>query len=116
MSDAPAFVPRSHEIEQSLLADLEPDAPLPSDAQLREEFAANRTTAQNAVRRALGSEPATAPEARSVDVTKVWPLPVERRTSLDQHGVPLERTETRYAARRDSIGVEFAVEEPGEPR
>jgi GntR family transcriptional regulator len=48
------FVPRYHEIEQVLrsrIAELEPDAPLPSDAQLCEEFAVSRMTARNAVQR-----------------------------------------------------------------
>ena len=48
------FVPRYHEIEQALrarIADLEPHAPLPSDAQLCEEFGVSRMTARGAVQR-----------------------------------------------------------------
>ena len=53
-SDEQTFVPRYYEIEQCLrsrIAELEPDAPLPSDAQLCEEFAVSRMTARNAVQR-----------------------------------------------------------------
>ena len=48
------FVPRYHEIEQALrarIADLEAHAPLPSDAQLCEEFGVSRMTARGAVQR-----------------------------------------------------------------
>jgi GntR family transcriptional regulator len=48
------FVPRYFEIEQALrarIAELEPDAPLPSDAQLCAEFGVSRMTARNAVAR-----------------------------------------------------------------
>jgi GntR family transcriptional regulator len=49
-----SFVPRYYEIEQSLrarIAGLDVDAPLPSDAQLCEEFGVSRMTARNAVQR-----------------------------------------------------------------
>src|SRR3954463_5673050 len=53
--DAPLrFVPRYYEIEQALrarIADLKPDASLPSDAMLCEEFGVSRMTARNAVQR-----------------------------------------------------------------
>jgi GntR family transcriptional regulator len=48
------FVPRYYEIEQTLrarIATLDPDSPLPSDAQLCEEFGVSRMTARNAVQR-----------------------------------------------------------------
>ena len=48
------FVPRYYEIEQALrgrIAELDPDSPLPSDAQLCEEFGVSRMTARNAVQR-----------------------------------------------------------------
>jgi GntR family transcriptional regulator len=48
------FVPRYYEIEQTLrarIAALDPDSPLPSDAQLCEEFGVSRMTARNAVQR-----------------------------------------------------------------
>lgn len=48
------FVPRYYEIEQALrarIAELDADEPLPSDAQLCEEFGVSRMTARNAVQR-----------------------------------------------------------------
>ena len=48
------FTPRYYEIEQSLrarAAELEPDAPLPSESQLCEEFGVSRMTARAAVQR-----------------------------------------------------------------
>jgi DNA-binding GntR family transcriptional regulator len=48
------FVPRYYAIEQTLrarIATLDPDSPLPSDAQLCEEFGVSRMTARNAVQR-----------------------------------------------------------------
>jgi GntR family transcriptional regulator len=48
------FIPRYFEIEQSLrgrVARLEPDAPLPSESQLCEEFGVSRMTARAAVQR-----------------------------------------------------------------
>jgi GntR family transcriptional regulator len=49
-----SFVPRYHEIEQALrtrLAKLEPHSPLPSDAELCDEFGVSRMTARGAVQR-----------------------------------------------------------------
>ena len=48
------FVPRYYEIEQALrarIAELDPDEPLPSDADLCKEFEVSRMTARNAVQR-----------------------------------------------------------------
>ena len=48
------FVPRYYEIEQALrarLSQLEPHSPLPSDAELCEEFGVSRMTARGAVQR-----------------------------------------------------------------
>lgn len=48
------FVPRYHEIEMALrgrIADLAPHAPMPSDAQLCDEFGVSRMTARGAVQR-----------------------------------------------------------------
>jgi GntR family transcriptional regulator len=48
------FVPRYYEIEQALrarIAELEPHSPLPSDAELVEEFGVSRMTARGAVQR-----------------------------------------------------------------
>lgn len=53
-SDLQRFVPRYHEIEQALrtrIVGLQPNDPLPSDAQLCEEFGVSRMTARNAVAR-----------------------------------------------------------------
>ncbi|HEY6762395.1 MAG TPA: GntR family transcriptional regulator [Baekduia sp.] len=52
--DVRRFVPRYFEIEQALrarIAELAPDDPLPSDAQLCAEFGVSRMTARNAVAR-----------------------------------------------------------------
>jgi GntR family transcriptional regulator len=49
-----SFVPRYYEIEQALrvrIAALDPHSPLPSDAQLCDEFHVSRMTARNAVQR-----------------------------------------------------------------
>jgi GntR family transcriptional regulator len=49
-----SFVPRYYEIEQELrarIAQLEPDEPLPSDAELVDEFGVSRMTARAAVQR-----------------------------------------------------------------
>ena len=54
LSPLERFVPRYFEIEQSLrarIAELAPDDPLPSDAQLCAEFGVSRMTARNAVAR-----------------------------------------------------------------
>jgi DNA-binding IclR family transcriptional regulator len=54
MARATQFVPRYHEIEQTLrkrIARLKPGDPLPSDAMLCEEFGVSRMTARNAVQR-----------------------------------------------------------------
>ena len=39
-----------------------------------------------------------------------WPLLVERRLIVDQDGRPLELTESRYAAGRYALEVDFVVE------
>ncbi len=49
-----SFIPRYYEIEQALrarIAALEPHSPLPSDAELVEEFGVSRMTARGAVQR-----------------------------------------------------------------
>jgi GntR family transcriptional regulator len=63
----------------------------------------------------LGSEGASAVDAKLLGVDEGWPLLVERRVIMDAAGVPLESTETRYAAGRYALDVEFAVEPPGSP-
>jgi GntR family transcriptional regulator len=58
----------------------------------------------------IGSEPAEAEEAALLGVPEGWPLLVERRLILDQDSVPLELTESRYAAGRYALEVDFVVE------
>lgn len=60
-------------------------------------------------RATLGSEPASKEEAALLELTKGWPLLVERRTTLDHAGVPLELTETRSAAGRYAMELEFVI-------
>jgi GntR family transcriptional regulator len=63
-------------------------------------------------RATIGSEPAGEEDARLLSVREEWPLLVERRVILDQDGAPLETSETRYAAGRYALDVEFVVERP----
>ena len=58
----------------------------------------------------IASEPAEADEAPLLDVVPGWPLLVERRLIVDQDGRPLELTESRYAAGRYALDVDFVVE------
>jgi GntR family transcriptional regulator len=58
----------------------------------------------------IGSEPAEPEEAGLLDVPNGWPLLVERRMIVDQHGKPLELTESRYASGRYALDVDFVVE------
>jgi GntR family transcriptional regulator len=58
----------------------------------------------------LQAEPASARDARLLGVRRGAPLLVERRVINDQHGRPLELSETRYVADRYSLDVEFGVE------
>lgn len=67
-------------------------------------------------RATLRPETADGDEAALLGVPKGWPLLVERRVILDPEGVPLETTETRYAAGRYAIDVEFVVERPEPPQ
>ena len=66
-------------------------------------------------RATISAEPASKEEAKLLDVPKGWPLLVERRVILDQDEMPLETTETRYAAGRYALDVEFVVEQPEQP-
>jgi GntR family transcriptional regulator len=63
-------------------------------------------------RAALAAEAATAEDARLLRVRKGAPLLVERRLIHDQHGEPLEWTESRYVGSRYGIDVDFDVELP----
>jgi GntR family transcriptional regulator len=60
----------------------------------------------------IGAEAATAEDARLLRVRKGAPLLVERRLINDQHGVPLELTESRYVGSRYGLDVDFEVELP----
>jgi GntR family transcriptional regulator len=63
----------------------------------------------------IGAAVAGPEDAALLEVAPGDPLLVERRVILDQHGRPLERTESRYAADRYALGVSFSVED-GAPR
>lgn len=63
-------------------------------------------------RATISAESASKEEAKMLGVPRGWPLLVERRVILDQDGVPLEATETRYAAGRYALDVEFDVVRP----
>jgi GntR family transcriptional regulator len=63
-------------------------------------------------RAAIGAEAATAEDARLLQVKKGTPLLVERRLIDDQHGAPLELTESRYVGSRYGLDVDFEVELP----
>lgn len=63
-------------------------------------------------RAAIGAEAATAEDARLLQVKRGTPLLVERRLINDQHGTPLELTESRYVGSRYGLDVDFDVELP----
>jgi len=55
---------------------------------------------------------ATAGHARLLGVAEHSPLLVEQRTIFDDHGRPVEATESRYPADRYALDVRFDVEAP----
>ena len=57
------------------------------------------------------SEPATDEDATRLGVRRGEPLLVERRLIVDQHGRPMEWTESRYPGTRYALDVVFEVEE-----
>ena len=61
----------------------------------------------------IWAEAATDEDAALLQVRPGDPLLVERRVIMDQHGRPLERTESRYAADRYALDVGFSVEDRG---
>ena len=63
-------------------------------------------------RAAIGAEGANAEDARLLRVKQGTPLLVERRLIHDQHGTPLELTESRYVGSRYGLDVDFDVELP----
>ena len=67
-------------------------------------------------RATITAEPATADDARWLEMRKGDPMLVERRVILDQRGRPLEFTESRYPADRYALDVDFVVEDPGHLR
>ena len=64
----------------------------------------------------VGAALATNEEAELLGVPPQSALLVERRLILDQHGRPLERTETRYLGDRYALDVTFEVEHPAHSR
>jgi GntR family transcriptional regulator len=60
----------------------------------------------------LGAEAATADDAQLLEVAPGSPLLVEKRVIHDQDGNPLELCESRYAAERYGLDVQFDVELP----
>lgn len=60
----------------------------------------------------IGAEAASPADAALLAMRPGDPLLVERRVIYDQHGRPLERTESRYAAERYALDVSFSVEDP----
>jgi GntR family transcriptional regulator len=64
----------------------------------------------------LEAQPAGPRDAKLLGVRRGAPLLVERRVINDQHGRPLELSETRYVADRYSLEVEFGVELAARPQ
>jgi len=58
----------------------------------------------------ITAETATEEDAALLDVREGEPLLVELRLIVDQHGKPLELTESRYVAARYNLDVDFTVE------
>lgn len=63
-------------------------------------------------RAAIAAEAATPEDARLLGVRRGEPLLVERRLIRDQHGDPVELTESRYVGSRYGLDVDFEVELP----
>jgi GntR family transcriptional regulator len=64
-------------------------------------------------RATISCESASADDARWLSMRKGDPMLVERRVILDQQGLPLEFTESRYPADRYALDVDFVVEGQG---
>jgi GntR family transcriptional regulator len=60
----------------------------------------------------ITAQPATATDARRLDVRRNAALLVEQRLIIDADGTPIELTETRYAGERYALDVLFDVEPP----
>ncbi len=63
----------------------------------------------------IGSEVATAEDARLLDLQPGQPLLVERRVIADDHGRAIEATESRYPGDRYALDVTFDVAAPDLP-
>lgn len=63
----------------------------------------------------IGSEPATAEDARLLGLDLGRPLLVERRVIADAHGRLIEATESRYPGDRYALDVTFDVVAPDRP-
>lgn len=87
--------------EAVLLADLEHGSL--HEALLRAGFTLRRGTGT------IRSEPATAEDARLLDVVVGQPLLVERSVIADAHGHRIEATESRYPGDRYALDVTFDV-------
>jgi GntR family transcriptional regulator len=61
-------------------------------------------------RAVIGAESATAEDAKLLGVRRGEALLVEQRLINDQHGAPIELTESRYVASRYGLDVDFDVE------
>lgn len=61
----------------------------------------------------INAQPATREDAGLLGLHHGDPLLVERRVILDQHGTPIEATESRYSADRYALEVWFEVDERG---
>ena len=66
-------------------------------------------------RATLWAESATTDDAELLEIDPGSPLLIERRVIVDQRSRPIERTESRYAAERYALDVDFYVEEQSTP-
>ena len=117
------FVPRYHEIEQALrarIADLDAHAPLPSDAQLCEEFGVSRMTARGAVQRLVheglvyrvpgrGTFVAPARANRTASHILSFSDEMRRRGRTPSSEVLQKRRRPATAAERDRLGADEVI-------
>ena len=117
------FVPRYHEIEQALrarIAGLDAHAPLPSDAQLCEEFGVSRMTARGAVQRLVheglvyrvpgrGTFVAPARANRTASHILSFSDEMRRRGRTPSSQVLQKRRRPATAAERDRLGADEVI-------